>query len=240
VLKRALLALPLLLACDEARGPILSLRVAGDPAPIGSAGMSAAGGPVMMEGGLPPASGAGGEAVDSGISAGAGGTAGSDAGGMPISCVALPPKPWMAIGYPSSLAGGDTTSQLYNPPTQAVDGDVTERWSTGIDQGGGEWIEIDFGYPVTLTRLELDHKASRSNANANPDFPAQVRVAMSDVSRDFAASTVAEGLGTEDFTMLSFPEPATGRYLFIQQTGAKAGWWSIHELYVFCEILIGQ
>jgi hypothetical protein len=125
---------------------------------------------------------------------------------------------------------------LYNPPSQAVNDDLLTRWSTGVGQGGGEWLEVDFGRPVTLTRLELDHARTRTDTSANEDFPMALVVRMSDIARNFSAPEVAQGVGTIGFTSVVFPAPATGRYLMIQQTGVKPGnWWTIHELYAFCD-----
>jgi hypothetical protein len=59
---------------------------------------------------------------------------------------------------------------------------------------------------------------------------------MSETSRDFGAPILADVPGTEDFTMVSFAEPATGRYLLLQQIGTKTNWWSIHELHAACDI----
>lgn len=234
--RRSLALLLLLAACDDARGPILSLTVT-DPG-LSQAGSSAGGNGTQSDAGLGTQAGTGGDQGQAGQDtspAGSTSIPGVDAG-LPAGCVPIPPKPWLAIGHPSSVSGqpGDA---LYNPPEQAVDNDITTRWSTGVGQGGGEWIEIDFGAAVTITRLELDHARNRADMGANPDYPEAIRVSMSDTTRDFGAPAVAETVGTEGFTNVIFQTPGTGRYLFIQQTGVKDGsWWTIHELYAFCEM----
>lgn len=235
MLKRSLLLLTVLLACDETRDVIVSYR----PAPISGAGSDpgGAGATSTPEADAGPNGGtlAAGGTTD--VDAGSGGepaVAGGGNGGSPPTCIQLPRKPWVAIGNPSSLS--TTNPDLYNSPLQAVDNNLGTRWSTGVEQAGGEWIEIDFGHPVTLTLLELDHKADRNNDAANPDFPAELLVSMSETSRDFGAPILADVPGTEDFTMVSFAEPATGRYLLLQQIGTKTRWWSIHELNAVCDI----
>lgn len=221
----------LVLACDETRNNIVSYRT-----PVPNQGGSSAGGTTAT----PEPDGGPTAGVTTGgvpeIDGGSGGSvAGGGSGGTPPTCVELPRKPWVATGNPSSLS--TTNMGLYNPPLQAVDNVPGSRWSTGAEQAGGEWIEIDFGHPVMLTSIELDHKAVR-NADANPDFPSQLVVSMSEESRDFGAPVIADVPGSDDFTMVTFPEPASGRFLLLQQTGTKSDWWSIHELHAICEIQV--
>jgi hypothetical protein len=92
---------------------------------------------------------------------------------------------------------------------------------------------------VTLTLLEVDHKAARTDPDmGNSDFPVQLLISMSERSRDFGAPILGDVDGTQDFTMVSFAEPATGRYLLLQQIGTGSDWWSIHELTARCEIAV--
>jgi hypothetical protein len=159
---------------------------------------------------------------------------GADAGAVVATCVPIPAKPWVATANPSSITGvaGDS---LYNPPPQAVDDNVNTRWSTGVGQSGGEWIEVDFGVPVTLTRVELDHAHSRTDLTLKADWPRGYSVSMSYTSRDFGAPEITHGEGTAGFTNIVFPQAATGRYLLIQQTEVDLNnWWSVHELTAFC------
>jgi hypothetical protein len=232
--KRSLLLFVLLLACDETRGPILSLRVAGET-PQGGSSVGGTATTPEEDGGPPPAGAGGVPDVDAG-QGGAGTTSTGGSGGDPVvyTCEALPPKPWVAIGNPSKLDPNNVN--LYNPPLQAVDDNLGTRWSTGVEQAGGEWLEVDFGHPVTLTRIELDHKADRNDDTANPDFPAELLVRMSETTHDFGAPAITTVPGTEDFTMVNFSPPAVGRYLLLQQGGTKTRWWSIHELSAFCDI----
>jgi hypothetical protein len=237
VLKRSLLLLTVLLACDETRDVIVSYRV-----PANQGGMSSGGNPQVPEPDAGPAGGTpavgGAPDIDSG-SAGDPSVAGGGSGGAPPTCIELPRKPWVAIGNPSSLDTDPNDPGLWNPPLQAVDDKLDTRWSTGFEQAGGEWLEVDFGHPVTLTLLELDHKAARTDPDGtNTDFPAQLLVSMSERSRDFGAPILADVEGTQDFTMVSFAEPATGRYLLLQQIGTGSDWWSIHELIARCEIAV--
>jgi hypothetical protein len=171
------------------------------------------------------------------VDAGDPSTAGGGSGGTPPTCIELPRKPWVAIGNPSKLDANEPG--LWNPPLQAVDDDLGTRWSTGFEQAGGEWLEVDFGHPVTLTLLEVDHKAARTDPDmGNSDFPVQLLISMSERSRDFGAPILGDVDGTQDFTMVSFAEPATGRYLLLQQIGTGSDWWSIHELTARCEIAV--
>ena len=167
--------------------------------------------------------GSGGVVVEpTGCEAEAGGAGGvSGAGGAAESpCVTNPltlKTTWIATA--SDNAAGDT-------PAEAVDADVGTRFSTGKDQSGDEWLQIDFGVSVSLSQVQIN----TSNAN---DFPVMFEIRVSDTSEDTAAPVVASGSGSTAITRC-FPT-ATGRYLLISQKGSGTHWWSVHDLNVSCE-----
>src|SRR4029077_9399985 len=54
----------------------------------------------------------------------------------------------------SALVGGS--------PGNAIDGDITTRWTTGVSQTNGEWFQVDTGAgtPPTFTNIVLDAGSS--------------------------------------------------------------------------------
>jgi hypothetical protein len=195
----------------------------GGQSPAGTAGRGGGGG----NGGTGGAESKGG----SGGSAGSSGSGGSG-GAPPIAKCADHPIPvkstWVATASISSLG----TGAFYDPPAQMTDGLYTTFWSSGKAQSGDEWIQIDFGVVVNLTKLTL-------NIDGTPnDYPHTYAVRISNETGDFAAEVKASGDGAPGNTVVNFPAPVTGRYLTVRQTGMNIGppnaWWSITEVLVDC------
>jgi hypothetical protein len=204
------------------------------------AGMSGMGGSSAGGGGK---AGAGGAAGTGGMggTAGAGGTAGSagkggnggTGGSSAVTCSSNPLSArgtWVATASHSSLGNGMESDALYNPASHMLDGALAERWSTGKQQSGDEWIQIDFGKVVTLSDITLQQ------GNDPGDFPIAYAVRVSNNSGDFNATVRANGAGANGAqVVIALAAPATGRYLTIRQTGASTfEWWSIGELQVAC------
>ena len=129
---------------------------------------------------------------------------------------------WKATA--SSTAGGN-----YGPGNQqageALDGNGSTRWSTGRQQTGGEWFEVDMGAPQSFSSLSLDAGASKN------DYPRGYQVFVSADGKSWG-SAVASGQGATALVNIHFPRQ-TARYLKVVQTGKVASWWwSIAELNV--------
>jgi len=113
----------------------------------------------------------------------------------------------------------------------AVDGDLSTRWSTGI-QAPGDFYQVDFGREV-----EFDRIVTRLHDHRH-DFPRGYRIEVSDdgtawetVAEDAAVyQTVTEVVDAQ--LRIDLPVTRT-RYLRLVQTGEDpVYWWSIHELEV--------
>jgi hypothetical protein len=112
-------------------------------------------------------------------------------------------------------------------PANAIDGDTTTRYTTGITQGskGPEVAILSFPQTVTLTGLNLFTKSG--------DGPITYLVESSLDGANFSFFTPsAAGPGSDNLTV-TFPAATKLRALRITQTGVKkTNWWSIHELTV--------
>jgi hypothetical protein len=192
----------------------------------GTAGSTSKGG-TAGTGGMTPADEltgceelAGGAGGDGGAS---GGGAGGAGGAGEPSCLDNPislKTSWVATA--SHTGGADV-------PAKAVDADANSRFTTGKDQDGDEWLQIDFGAPVTLSRVEF--------TSSNDDYPAGFEIRVSNVSEDSAATVIASGVGAtsgENSIERCF-EPVVGQYLLISQTGTSSHWWSVTDLNVSCQ-----
>ncbi len=200
----------------------------------GSGGKPSAFGGMSLGGSAGSGGGAAGNGgVSAGGSAGAGGRGGSagagGSGGAPgkVLCAAQP--------IPAPATWNVTASHASNMDSvaEAHDGDEATRWSTGKDQSGDEWLQIDFGKQVSLTRVTLVLGAGDANSN---DFPRSYEVRFSNTAQNFAAAAVLNGSGALGVdTSLNFAQLTTARYLLISQGGsAPALWWSVAEIEADC------
>ncbi|HEX4403531.1 MAG TPA: discoidin domain-containing protein, partial [Polyangia bacterium] len=112
-------------------------------------------------------------------------------------------------------------------PANAIDGDTTTRYTTGISQGskGPEIVILTFPQDVSLTGLNLFTKSG--------DGPITYVVESSLDGANFSYFVPsAAGPGSDNLTV-TFPAATKLRALRITQTGVKkTNWWSIHELTV--------
>jgi hypothetical protein len=89
-----------------------------------------------------------------------------------------------ATASSSSLEAADA-GPLNNPPPFGIDGDPNTRWSTGIDQLGNEWFQLDFGESKNVAALLLHGGNTAQSPN---DWPVELQVRVSNVSGDFSAT----------------------------------------------------
>jgi hypothetical protein len=80
----------------------------------------------------------------------------------PLGEFALDRTGWTATASVSNATAGN-----------ALDGDDTTRWDTGVPQAGGEWFQVDMGTPTLLNRVDVDAAGFTANtpgglAHVNP------------------------------------------------------------------------
>ena len=122
---------------------------------------------------------------------------------------------WVAS---SSTSGGDS-------PENALDGDLTTRWSTDTSQVSGQWFQVDMGSVNTFYKLVLN------SVNSANDYPRGYQVYVSNDGVNWGSS-IANGTGTSSITTITLT-PQAARYIRIIQTGSAPGnFWSIDEFNV--------
>lgn len=111
------------------------------------------------------------------------------------------------------------------PPANAIDGNLSTRWSTGVAQANGQYFQLDLGAARSLGRFVLDAGA------ANPtEYPRGWSVQVSNNGTTWGAP-IATGTGSGRVTTIVVPQ-TTARYARITQTGSTTARWSIAELTV--------
>jgi type 1 glutamine amidotransferase len=112
--------------------------------------------------------------------------------------------------------------------TNAIDGNVATRWTTGTPQTHGQFFQIDLGTAQTFDGIALDS----GNNSFESDHPRGYEVYVSSDAAGWEGP-VASGTGKSPITEVIFPV-RTARYIRILQTGSDPGyWWSIHEMNVY-------
>jgi mono/diheme cytochrome c family protein len=142
--------------------------------------------------------------------------------------------PWMPV--PTSAMSGWSFSASKNEKNakRAFDGDTTTRWDTGGKQEAGQWIQMDFGKPWTVSRVTFDAQASAG------DWPRGWELTVSDDGTTWSKPLVKGESQKVAVTVLDLKLPAgtTTRYVRLTQTsnGATGNFWSINEVAVYAEV----
>ena len=123
---------------------------------------------------------------------------------------------WIAS---SSTSGSDV-------PYNAIDGDLTTRWSTGAPQSNGQWFQVDMGTANTFNKMVLN------SANSPGDYPRAYQVNTSPDGVNWG-NPIATNTGSSSITTITFT-PQVARYIRVTQIGSASGnFWSIHEFNIF-------
>jgi fibronectin type 3 domain-containing protein len=129
---------------------------------------------------------------------------------------ALPRTGWMPTGSPT---GGDVA-------TNALDGNIATRWSTGAAQAPGQYFQVDMGGTNTFGIVTMDSGGSAG------DYAHGYQVFVSQDGQGWG-SAVATGAGTGQVVTATFT-PIAARWVRVVQTSTTAtNWWSIHEFNVY-------
>jgi F5/8 type C domain len=205
--------------------------VAGDTGGAGAAGGAAApgtagviGGTAGISGGAAGAqAGAGPGTAGAAVDAGAGGKLGTAGASPPDAAVeAPPPKPYSAAQWKATAS--ITAAGAADLPPNALDGNITTRWTTGRAQTGGETFLIDMGVAQSVGRVVIDD-------TTNPtDFPAAYTLEISTNNTSFTSVKTGTGAMVTDIEFA----PAMARYVRVRQTGTTpVDWLSIDELRIY-------
>jgi uncharacterized repeat protein (TIGR02543 family) len=133
------------------------------------------------------------------------------------------------IAYPAlprtGWAASASSSASFDSPANAIDGNITTRWSTGASQANGQWFQVDMGSAQIFSQIVLDAGSSTG------DYPRGYQVNVSNDGSNWG-SPVATGTGSA-VTTITFATQ-TARYIRVTQTGSASGiWWSMHEFNVY-------
>ena len=124
----------------------------------------------------------------------------------------------------SRTAWTASTNTSGDPASNAIDGNLTTRFSTGAAQTPGQDLVIDMGSAQTFSELDMEVP------NSAGDYARGYQVQVS--SNGTSWTTVASCTGTSSSEVVSFPAQ-TDQYLQVTLTQSiSPDWWSVDELYL--------
>ena len=106
----------------------------------------------------------------------------------------------------------------------AIDNNLSSRWTTRQTQRDGQFYQIDFSTIKTFDRLLLD------TTQSNQDYPRTYTVLISEDGSDW--QTIASDSPPQANQLeIVFNGQQQAQFLRIEQSGSSdSNWWSIHEL----------
>jgi beta-glucosidase len=117
-----------------------------------------------------------------------------------------------------------STNTSGDPAANAIDGNLTTRFSTGAAQAPGQDLVINLGSAQTFSELDLEVPDSAG------DYARGYQVAVSADGTDW--TPVASCTGTGSSEVVSFPAQ-TDQYVEVTLTqSVSPNWWSVDELYL--------
>jgi F5/8 type C domain len=78
-----------------------------------------------------------------------GGAATDGTAGAPLTTAACDRSTWTAAAFAFA------TDKYGGPPSEVLDGSDQTRWTGGVPQSPGQWLQVDFGTPTRLVGLQL-------------------------------------------------------------------------------------
>ena len=133
-----------------------------------------------------------------------------------------------ALGRTGWVASTNAPSNSSDLPANALDGNLTTRFSTNKDQAPGQYFEVDLGSAQAFDELEMDVP------NSPNDYARGYNVEVS--GNGNAWTTVATCTGTGTPEVVSFPAQ-TAQYVEVVLTASNTRWWwSIDEFNLYTAV----
>jgi tetratricopeptide (TPR) repeat protein len=112
----------------------------------------------------------------------------------------------------------------------AIDGNPVTSWSSGASQRVGQWLQIDFGSPVAVSRVLMDSWGPKTFVN---NWPRGLRTSYSVDGRTWVSIAVAQAGPATGATLRLDPSVPVQAIRFEITKPVSPEWWGINELCVF-------
>ncbi|MDQ6422704.1 discoidin domain-containing protein [Paenibacillus sp. LHD-117] len=138
-------------------------------------------------------------------------------------------EPWMAT-VPIDMSGWTATAsstESSGSAANAIDWNVSTRWSSGVSQANGQWFQVNMGAKKTFDQISFE------TGTANKwDYPRGYQVQISNDGASWTTVASGQGFGWKQSIVLG---PQYAQYVRVAQTGNAHEWWSISEFHVYSE-----
>jgi O-glycosyl hydrolase len=111
--------------------------------------------------------------------------------------------------------------------TNAIDGNLNSRWTSGHGLKNGDWYQINMGSVRSFNQIVVD-----TGANSSFDYINGYQVYISNDAVNWGAP-LATGTGRIGPVTITLPTTETAQYIRIVSTGSTSFWWSIGEINVY-------
>ena len=133
--------------------------------------------------------------------------------------------PETALSRTGWVASTNTSPGAGDAPANAIDGNLSTRFSTDADQASGMYFQVNMGSAQNFNQIVMD------SGGSSGDYARGFNVEVSSDGSNF--TSVATGTGTASPETVSFT-PQTAQYIRVVLTaGVTTNWWSIAEFNVF-------
>ena len=129
------------------------------------------------------------------------------------------PQGWTATANPPGPTDPCCTGDV---AANAVDADASTRYSTGVGQAPGQYLQVDFGRTVDARRVVFDTGVSTG------DYPRGYTITTSTDGVNWTTA-VAAGQGTGQFTTADL-SGAPVRYVRMTLSASSGSWWSVADV----------
>jgi hypothetical protein len=134
--------------------------------------------------------------------------------------------PETALGETGWVASSNTSS-AGDPPSNAIDGNLSTRFSSDAYQAAGQYFQVNLGSAQSFNQIEMN------TPNSAGDYAVGYSVEVSTNGTSF--TTVATETGTSSPEIATFADQ-TAQYIRVVLTAASTtSWWSIDEFTVYTD-----
>ena len=126
-----------------------------------------------------------------------------------------------ALSRTGWVASTSTSPGAGDAPANAIDGNISTRFSTDADQASGMYFQVNMGSAQTFNQIVMDSGGSTG------DYARGFNVEVSTNGSTF--TSVATGTGTSSPETVTFSAQTAQYIRVVLTTGVTTNWWSIAE-----------
>ncbi|HUC56603.1 MAG TPA: discoidin domain-containing protein, partial [Streptosporangiaceae bacterium] len=129
------------------------------------------------------------------------------------------------LGETGWVASSNTSSSAADAPANAIDGNLSTRFSSDADQASGMYFQVNLGSSQTFNQIEMN------SPNSAGDYARGYNVEVSSDGSTFTSVATGTGSGTPEVVTFT---AQTAQYIRVVLTAASTtNWWSIDEFTVY-------